>query len=223
MNRWKVVQFGVYSDFKFEEVGLLRDGGVLGQASAVLDLLFNKVRVNIFGTKGFKNTAVLSSDTTLTFTAPPTTGSTATESSLEHIVGVVDTIGGGVLFGVAPNTDIDGNIAWLRRQRPTPLSDGVGAMARVTQHLNTRFALYGEFTGVRTARKHTGWYTRGLPGANAFRHRMNTLDTTREQLLAVNEFFDAQLALSDRLVYVEDEADTSGEPNQPRHQEPIAA
>jgi tRNA-dihydrouridine synthase B len=33
---------------------------------------------------------------------------------------------------------------------------------------------------------------------------MNTLDSTREQLLAVNEFFDAQKALSDRLVYVEE-------------------
>jgi tRNA-dihydrouridine synthase B len=93
----------------------------------------------------------------------------------------------------------------------------------MNEHLEDHYAFYGEFTGVRTARKHIGWYTRGLPGANAFRHRMNTLDTTREQLLAVNEFFDAQLALSDRLVYVEDEADTSGEPNQPRHQEPIAA
>ena len=93
----------------------------------------------------------------------------------------------------------------------------------MNEHLEDHYAFYGEFTGVRTARKHIGWYTRGLPGANAFRHRMNTLDTTREQLLAVNEFFDAQLALSDRLVYVEDDADASGEPNQPRHQEPIAA
>jgi len=93
----------------------------------------------------------------------------------------------------------------------------------MNEHLEDHYAFYGEFTGVRTARKHIGWYTRGLPGANAFRHRMNTLDTTREQLLAVNEFFDAQLALSDRLVYVEDEADASGEPTQPRHQEPIAA
>jgi tRNA-dihydrouridine synthase B len=39
---------------------------------------------------------------------------------------------------------------------------------------------------------------------------MNTLDTTREQLLAVNEFFDAQKAVSDRLIYVED---TVGEPD----------
>lgn len=34
---------------------------------------------------------------------------------------------------------------------------------------------------------------------------MNTLDSTREQLAAVNAFFDAQEALSDRLVYVDDE------------------
>ncbi|WP_114813334.1 tRNA dihydrouridine synthase DusB [Paraburkholderia kururiensis] len=72
-------------------------------------------------------------------------------------------------------------------------------------HLEDHYAFYGEFTGVRTARKHIGWYTRGLRGAQAFRHRMNTLDTTREQLAAVNEFFDAQKAFSERLEYVDEE------------------
>jgi tRNA-dihydrouridine synthase B len=43
---------------------------------------------------------------------------------------------------------------------------------------------------------------------------MNTLDTTREQLLAVNEFFDAQKAFSDRLVYVEEDVNPNGEPDQ---------
>ncbi|GLU30745.1 tRNA dihydrouridine synthase DusB [Trinickia caryophylli] len=90
----------------------------------------------------------------------------------------------------------------------------------MNEHLEDHYAFYGEFTGVRTARKHIGWYTRGLPGANAFRHRMNTLDTTREQLRAVNEFFDAQQALSDRLVYVEDDAPENGEPSR---NEPLAA
>ncbi len=75
----------------------------------------------------------------------------------------------------------------------------------MNEHLEDHYAFYGEFMSVRTARKHIGWYTRGLSGANAFQHRMNTLDTTKEQLLAVNEFFDAQKALSDRLVYVDDE------------------
>jgi tRNA-dihydrouridine synthase B len=95
---------------------------------------------------------------------------------------------------------------------PPPRIDEIQQV--MNEHLEDHYAFYGEFTGVRTARKHIGWYTRGLSGANVFRHRMNTLDTTREQLLAVNEFFDAQKALSDRLVYVEEDAqDNDGEPN----------
>jgi tRNA-dihydrouridine synthase B len=90
----------------------------------------------------------------------------------------------------------------------------------MNEHLEDHYAFYGEYTGVRTARKHIGWYTRGLSGANAFRHRMNTLDTTREQLVAVNAFFDEQQALSDRLVY--DDEPTPA-PAQPNRNEPLAA
>ncbi len=90
----------------------------------------------------------------------------------------------------------------------------------MNEHLEDHYAFYGEYTGVRTARKHIGWYTRGLSGANAFRHRMNTLDTTREQLVAVNAFFDEQQALSDRLVYVDDDTAPQAEPNR---NEPLAA
>jgi len=91
---------------------------------------------------------------------------------------------------------------------PAPRIDEIQQL--MNEHLEDHYDFYGEFTGVRTARKHIGWYTRGLSGANTFRHRMNTLDSTREQLLAVNEFFDAQKALSDRLVYVE-ELDADGD------------
>jgi tRNA-dihydrouridine synthase B len=95
---------------------------------------------------------------------------------------------------------------------PPPRIDEIQQV--MNEHLEDHYAFYGEFTGVRTARKHIGWYTRGLSGATAFRHRMNTLDTTREQLAAVNAFFDAQKALSDRLVYVDDEAcGADGEPH----------
>ncbi|MGN6086710.1 tRNA dihydrouridine synthase DusB [Trinickia sp.] len=90
----------------------------------------------------------------------------------------------------------------------------------MNEHLEDHYAFYGEYTGVRTARKHIGWYTRGLSGANAFRHRMNTLDTTREQLVAVNAFFDEQQALSDRLVYVDEDTPAPTEPNR---NEPLAA
>ena len=95
---------------------------------------------------------------------------------------------------------------------PPPRIDEIQQV--MNEHLEDHYAFYGEFTGVRTARKHIGWYTRGLSGAGTFRHRMNTLDTTKEQLLAVNEFFDAQKALSDRLIYVDeaqDAEDAAGE------------
>ncbi|WP_353193060.1 tRNA dihydrouridine synthase DusB, partial [Pandoraea pnomenusa] len=71
----------------------------------------------------------------------------------------------------------------------------------MNEHLEDHYEFYGEYTGVRTARKHIAWYSRGLPGAATFRQRMNTLDTTQEQLAAVNEFFEQQKAHSDRLCY----------------------
>jgi len=71
-------------------------------------------------------------------------------------------------------------------------------------HLHDLYAFYGEATGVRVARKHISWYTKGLAGSAAFRHAMNQLQSCAEQLAAVDEFF-AQLAGRDRrLSYVEE-------------------
>jgi tRNA-dihydrouridine synthase B len=60
-------------------------------------------------------------------------------------------------------------------------------------HLQDHYALYGEFTGVRSARKHIGWYVKTLPGGAAFRARMNLIDSCLEQMAAVDAFF-VQLA-----------------------------
>jgi tRNA-dihydrouridine synthase B len=66
-------------------------------------------------------------------------------------------------------------------------------------HLLDHYDLYGEFSGVRTARKHIGWYVRALPGGEAFRDRMNALDTCEAQHAAVAQFFDALAAQHERL------------------------
>lgn len=63
--------------------------------------------------------------------------------------------------------------------------------ALLVEHLHDHYGLYGEFTGVRTARKHIGWYVRGLPGGEVFRARMNTLESSEQQLAAVVEYFDS--------------------------------
>jgi len=57
-------------------------------------------------------------------------------------------------------------------------------------HLHDHYGLYGEETGVRTARKHIGWAVRALPGGETFRQAMNGLTSTQAQVHAVATFFD---------------------------------
>ena len=49
------------------------------------------------------------------------------------------------------------------------------------EHLDDHYRFYGEHTGVRTARKHIGWYLEGSPDADSFRDRMNSSTTLRDQ------------------------------------------
>ena len=57
------------------------------------------------------------------------------------------------------------------------------------EHLLDHYSLYGEFSGVRTARKHIGWAVHRLPGGPAFRAHLNTLESSQSQLLALEIFF----------------------------------
>jgi len=66
-------------------------------------------------------------------------------------------------------------------------------------HLLEHYALYGDFTGVRSARKHIGWYVHTLPGAAEFRSRMNTIEDSQLQWQAVSDFFEALAATTDRM------------------------
>ena len=66
-------------------------------------------------------------------------------------------------------------------------------------HLQEHYGLYGEFTGVRSARKHIGWYVKGLPGAEDFRARMNKIEDPQTQLSAVAGYFDEMALAGDRM------------------------
>ena len=65
------------------------------------------------------------------------------------------------------------------------------AKAWLLEHLEDHYALYGEASGVRSARKHIGWAVETLPGGRAFRAKMNALETCAEQSAAVADWFDA--------------------------------
>lgn len=81
-------------------------------------------------------------------------------------------------------------------------------------HLQDHYALYGEYTGVRTARKHIGWYVKTLPGGEAFRARMNALEDSDAQVSAVADFFDELSGHMDRMPAVlSNELEDKGEEN----------
>jgi tRNA-dihydrouridine synthase B len=73
------------------------------------------------------------------------------------------------------------------------------ARSWLLEHLEDHYGLYGEYTGVRSARKHIGWAVRSLPGGEAFRREMNLIDTCREQVRAVGEWFDRLAQQHERL------------------------
>ncbi len=66
-------------------------------------------------------------------------------------------------------------------------------------HLQEHYGLYGDYSGVRTARKHIGWYVRALPGGEDFRGRMNTIEDCAEQLRAVSDYFEGLAEGMDRI------------------------
>ena len=76
-------------------------------------------------------------------------------------------------------------------------------------HLHDLYAFYGDLTGMRMARKHISWYTKGLKDSANFRHSMNTLQTIDLQLSAIDAFFNHLQTRDHRLQY--DEQDESNQ------------
>jgi tRNA-dihydrouridine synthase B len=58
------------------------------------------------------------------------------------------------------------------------------------EHLENLYDFYGDYTGVRMARKHIAWYSKGLRNGNAFRQEMNLLEVPAEQLAFTRAFFE---------------------------------
>lgn len=67
-----------------------------------------------------------------------------------------------------------------------PLSE---QLALILEHYEAMLDHYGEMTGVRMARKHLGWYTKGLPGSAEFRNRVNFVDDAAEVMRSLREFY----------------------------------
>ena len=83
---------------------------------------------------------------------------------------------------------------WLRtgQKLADPTLDAQFAL--VLEHYQAMLEHYGSDTGVKMARKHLAWYTRGLPGSAAFRNQVNFVDEPIEVVRQLSQFFDPFLS-----------------------------
>ena len=91
---------------------------------------------------------------------------------------------------------------YLATGEELPAPRVLDALGWLTEHLHDHYSLYGELTGMRTARKHIGWAVRALPGGEEFRQGMNRLESSAEQLTALKGWFTALADETERLAYV---------------------
>lgn len=107
---------------------------------------------------------------------------------------------------------------WIFREIDHYLSTGthlplpeVSEIHRVLiNHMHDLYEFYGEYSGTRIARKHISWYTKGLVGSASFRHAMNQLQTSEQQIQETNVFFLSLAEHNQRLSYNQNEG-VSGE------------
>ena len=59
----------------------------------------------------------------------------------------------------------------------------------ITEHYDSMLSHYGTEVGVKVARKHLGWYTKGIPGSAEFRNRVNFIDDPVEVMRVIGDFF----------------------------------
>jgi tRNA-dihydrouridine synthase B len=62
--------------------------------------------------------------------------------------------------------------------------------ALVTEHYRAMLTHYGEDVGVKIARKHLGWYTKGMHGSAEFRNRVNFIDDAAQVLGETERFYE---------------------------------
>jgi tRNA-dihydrouridine synthase B len=93
---------------------------------------------------------------------------------------------------------------WLLGQVISALRDGGSRadpsldeqLATMLEQYDDMLSLYGRMTGVNLARKHIGWYTKGLPGSAEMRNRVNQQDDPAVVVSMLRDFYAPWLARS---------------------------
>ncbi|MCC5794867.1 MAG: tRNA dihydrouridine synthase DusB [Chromatiales bacterium] len=79
--------------------------------------------------------------------------------------------------------------AWLSRGERIPGPSPAEVLSILLRHVRSLHEFYGEYRGLRIARRHIGWYCRAHPGGEALRQKINRIDSAPGQLAALAEWF----------------------------------
>ena len=79
-----------------------------------------------------------------------------------------------------------------RGSKPDPELDE--QLSTMLEQYDDMLSLYGSHTGVNLARKHIGWYTKGLPGSAELRNKVNQQDDPRVVVSMLREFYSPWLS-----------------------------
>ncbi len=140
--------------------GQVEGNGTIGQASMVLDYLFSRGRVGVFGSKGFLNNAVL--------------GRTALTANIfnEYYLSVIDQVGVSTTLGLYNNSYMEANVGYLKSKGN---ADRPGGTIRFIHPLSDRFAftLEGGFNETMLTRDNNGRVVAGFQFGNFMRPKDN--------------------------------------------------
>ena len=78
------------------------------------------------------------------------------------------------------------------KELPPPSVEEIALL--VINHVKTLHEFYGDYSGIRFARKHVGWYLHTISGDNQFRSEFNRIEHTNEQLDKLEQFFVSHMA-----------------------------
>ena len=91
---------------------------------------------------------------------------------------------------------------WLLGQAMTELAGGGSKpdptldeqLSTMLEQYEDMLSLYGTHTGVNLARKHVGWYTKGLPGSAELRNKVNQQDDPKTVVAMLRDFYSPWLS-----------------------------
>ncbi|MEP0190974.1 MAG: tRNA dihydrouridine synthase DusB [Erythrobacter sp.] len=79
---------------------------------------------------------------------------------------------------------------WWRNGESTPTPSFDEQYAVLIEHYDRMLDHYGRDVGTKIARKHLGWYTKGMHGSAEFRNKANFIDNPDEVLGEIERFYE---------------------------------